>query len=166
EFDKNFQITNELAEDYSFEEDNIVNIRLKDGVYWHDGEKLKAQDVAFTINAIKYANNETTYKKMWREFIGSYNYSNLNRIVSVKVIDDLNVEITFNNNVGNKLEILTFPIIPSHRFVDGVENARAYQRALVEEDYIPIGTGPYKFVSYQKSKSIELVYNENYRKGR
>lgn len=166
EFDKNFQITNELAEDYSFKEDNIVNIRLKDGVYWHDGEKLKAQDVAFTINTIKYANNETTYKKMWREFIGSYNYSNLNRIVSVKVIDDLNVEITFNNNVGNKLEILTFPIIPSHRFVDGVENARAYQRALVEEDYIPIGTGPYKFVSYQKSKSIELVYNENYRKGR
>jgi len=166
DFDKNFQVVKELVEDYAFKGDNVIIIRLKDNVYWHDGEELKAEDVAFTINTIKYANNETVYKKMWKEFVGSYNYSNLNKIVDVKVIGDLNIEITFDNRVVNKLEILTFPIIPRHRFVDSVENVQAYQRALNKENYIPIGTGPYKFVSFQKSKSIELVYNENYRNGR
>lgn len=166
DFDKNFNVIKELAEDYTFKSDNVVSIRLKDNVYWHDGEKLRAEDVAFTINTIKYANNETAYKKMWKEFAGYYSYSNLNRIVDAKVIDDLTIEIWFDNGVGNKLEILTFPIIPRHKFVDGAENVQAYQKALNEENYIPIGTGPYKFVSFQKSKSIELVYNEDYRKGR
>lgn len=166
DFDKNFNVIKELAEDYTFKSDNVVSIRLKDNVYWHDGEKLRAEDVAFTINTIKYANNETAYKKMWKEFVGDYSYSNLNRIVDAKVIDDLTIEIWFDNGVGNKLEILTFPIIPRHKFVDGAENVQAYQKALNEENYIPIGTGPYKFVSFQKSKSIELVYNEDYRKGR
>lgn len=166
DFDKNFNVIKELAEDYTFKSDNVVSIRLKDNVYWHDGEKLRAEDVAFTINTIKYANNETAYKKMWKEFAGDYSYSNLNRIVDAKVIDDLTIEIWFDNGVGNKLEILTFPIIPRHKFVDGAENVQAYQKALNEENYIPIGTGPYKFVSFQKSKSIELVYNEDYRKGR
>lgn len=166
DFDKNFNVIKELAEDYTFKSDNVVSIRLKDNVYWHDGEKLRAEDVAFTINTIKYANNETAYKKMWKEFVGGYSYSNLNRIVDAKVIDDLTIEIWFDNGVGNKLEILTFPIIPRHKFVDGAENVQAYQKALNEENYIPVGTGPYKFVSFQKSKSIELVYNEDYRKGR
>lgn len=166
DFDKNFNVIKELAEDYTFKSDNVVSIRLKDNVYWHDGEKLRAEDVAFTINTIKYANNETAYKKMWKEFAGYYSYSNLNRIVDAKVIDDLTIEIWFDNGVGNKLEILTFPIIPRHKFVDGAENVQAYQKALNEENYIPVGTGPYKFVSFQKSKSIELVYNEDYRKGR
>lgn len=153
DFDKNFNVIKELAEDYTFKSDNVVSIRLKDNVYWHDGEKLRAEDVAFTINTIKYANNETAYKKMWKEFAGDYSYSNLNRIVDAKVIDDLTIEIWFDNGVGNKLEILTFPIIPRHKFVDGAENVQAYQKALNEENYIPVGTGPYKFVSFQKSKS-------------
>jgi len=97
DFDKNFNVIKELAEDYTFKSDNVVSIRLKDNVYWHDGEKLRAEDVAFTINTIKYANNETAYKKMWKEFAGDYSYSNLNRIVDAKVIDDLTIEIWFDN---------------------------------------------------------------------
>lgn len=166
DFDKNFQVTKELVENYTFKSDNVVSIKLKDNVYWHDGEKLKAEDVAFTINTIKYASDETAYKKMWKEFVGDSNYTNLNRIMEARIIDDLNIEIVFDSRVANKLEILTFPIIPRHKFVDGVESAQAYRKALEEENYIPIGTGPYKFVSFQKSKSIELVYNEDYRNGR
>lgn len=63
DFDKNFNVIKELAEDYTFKSDNVVSIRLKDNVYWHDGEKLRAEDVAFTINTIKYANNENSLQK-------------------------------------------------------------------------------------------------------
>jgi len=166
EFDENFQVKNELVEDYTFKSHNIVSIKLKDNVYWHDGEKLKAEDIAFTINTIKYASNEIGYKKMWKVFAGSHNYSNINNIIYAKVIDDSNIEIEFNEGVVNKLEMLTFPIIPRHRFVSGVESVQAYKKALEEDNYIPIGTGPYKFVNYEKNKSIELVANENYRNKR
>jgi len=166
EFDENFQVKNELVEDYTFKSHNIVSIKLKDNVYWHDGEKLKAEDIAFTINTIKYASNEIGYKKMWKVFAGSHNYSNINNIIYAKVIDDSNIEIEFNEGVVNKLEMLTFPIIPRHKFVSGVESVQAYKKALEEDNYIPIGTGPYKFVNYEKNKSIELVANENYRNKR
>lgn len=166
EFDDNFKVKNELVEDYAFKEPNTLSIKLKDNVYWHDGEKLSSQDVAFTINTIKYASNETIYKRMWSTFAGNYNYSNINNIINVKAIDNLNLEIEFNGSVGNKLELLTFPIIPRHRFVNGKENIQSYKSALEEDNYVPIGTGPYKFVNYEKNKSIELAYNENYRNGR
>ncbi len=166
ELDESFKPSRDLVESYLFIGDNLVSIKLKDNVYWHDGEKLTSEDIAFTINTIKYAGNESTYKKMWKEYAGSHNYASLSKIVNISIIDDLNLEIEFNQSVSNKLEVLTFPIIPKHRFVEGVENAQAYKRALEQENYTPIGTGPYKFVSHKKNKSIELEANENYWKGR
>lgn len=166
EFDENFNIVNQLAEDYSFKGNNTISIKLKDNVFWHDGERFTSDDVAFTINTIKYASNETAYKKMWNSFIGNYNYSNINKIINVKVIDELNIDIEFDSDFNNKLEILTFPIVPKHRFVKETENKESYERALAQENYIPIGTGPYEFVDYEKFKTIDLKCYENYREGR
>ncbi len=166
EYDENFQIVNQLVENYSFKDNNTLNIKLKDNVYWHDGEKLTAYDVAFTINTIKYSDDDSTYKRLWRSYVGNFNEDNINNIMKALVIDELTMDIVFGFEFSHKLEVLTFPIIPRHIFVDSIENGRSYERALVAEDYIPIGTGPYKFVSYEKYKNIQLEANENYREGR
>ncbi|NLX62383.1 MAG: peptide ABC transporter substrate-binding protein [Tissierellia bacterium] len=166
EYDENFQIVNQLVENYSFKDNNTLNIKLKDNVYWHDGEKLTAYDVAFTINTIKYSDDDSTYKRLWRSYVGNFNGDNINNIMKALVIDELTMDIVFGFEFSHKLEVLTFPIIPRHIFVDSIENGRSYERALVAEDYIPIGTGPFKFVSYEKYKNIQLEANENYREGR
>lgn len=166
ELDQNFDIKNQLAEDYIIRDDGTISIKLKENVLWHDGEKLTAEDVAFTINTIKYANNDSTYKKMWDAAMGNYYSSNINRIIDVYVIDDYNLDIKFDINFSNSLETLIFPIIPKHRFVVDIENKNSYIKALMEDDYTPIGTGPYRFSNYDKYKSIRLEYFQDYREGR
>jgi len=166
EYGENYNIVSQLVDSYSFKGNNTVSIKLKDDVYWHDGEKFTAYDVAFTINTIKYAGEDNPYKRLWKTYVGNFNGGNLDKIMEPVVIDELNMDIVFGFPFSHQLDVLTFPIIPRHRFVDGVENALSYQKALLAENYIPIGTGPYKFVNYEKYKRIELESNQRYIGGR
>ncbi|NLY86635.1 MAG: peptide ABC transporter substrate-binding protein [Tissierellia bacterium] len=167
DFDKNLNIIPQLAKDYTIENDGkIVVIQLKDNIFWHDGERFTAYDVEFTINTIKYANADTTYKQMFSKSMGSFSPSDIRRIMDVSVLDDTSIQITFDRAFSNNLEVLTFPIIPKHRFSTGKGSNQDYKKALEMEDYTPIGTGPYKFHSYEKTKEIILSSNENYREGK
>lgn len=80
------------------------------------------------------------------------------------MVDDNNIEITFDRLYPNNLEVLTFPIIPKHIFEENV-NRNSIMNAMVIEDYTPIGTGPYKFDSYEKHKYVNLIRNEDYWNG-
>ncbi|WP_416197673.1 MAG: Peptide/nickel transport system substrate-binding protein [Sporanaerobacter sp.] len=166
QLDSNLNIENCLAEDYSIrDEGKVVDIRLKDDVYWHDGEKFTADDVAFTINAIKYGSGESAYKDLILNGLKPFSTSDIRHILDVKIVDDYNLEIYFDRSYSNALEILTFPIVPKHRFIAKNEKA-SYINALNDEGYNPIGTGPYKFSQYEKLKTIKLVANEEWWKGR
>lgn len=166
EMDNDLNIKNQLAEDYIIKEDGrVLSIKLKEDVLWHDGEPFTSEDVAFTINTIKYGNDETVYKKIFQNVLGTNNPAAISRIMDVQIIDNYNIDIIFNESFSNGLELLTFPIIPRHNFVLNVEDKQSYEHAL-EEDYIPNGTGPYKFLSYEKLKSIKLEANDNYRNGK
>lgn len=165
EFDENLNTSNQLAEKYEIKDSGrTIDIKLKDDIYWHDGEQLTSQDVAFTVNTIKYANANNVYKEMFEQSIGSFSPSDIRRIVEVNVIDDTNLVINFDRQFSNNLEVLTFPIIPSHVFNTGGGNS--YVKALQIEEYKPIGTGPFKFKKYDKMKQIELVANEDFRGSR
>lgn len=167
DFDKNLNITNQLAESYNIKDDGrVIEIKLKDDIYWHDGEKFKPEDIAFTINTIKYANTDSTYNMMFSKAMGSFSPTDLRRIMDIAILDESNIVISFDRSFSNNLEVLTFPIIPSHIFAQENGNNKEYIQALETNDYIPIGTGPYKFESYEKMKQIKLVANENYRDGK
>ncbi|QQY80410.1 peptide/nickel transport system substrate-binding protein [Keratinibaculum paraultunense] len=167
ELDDNLNIKNQLAEDYTVKDGGrVISIKLREDVLWHDGEKFTAEDVAFTINTIKYANNDIGYKKMFDNAFGSFINSDIRKIIDVQVIDSYNIDIIFNKKFSHELEILTFPILPKHKFVLEKEDKNAYINALAEEDFVPIGTGPYMFEKYDKHKTIFLKAYEQYREGR
>ncbi|NMA57846.1 peptide ABC transporter substrate-binding protein, partial [Clostridium cochlearium] len=167
ELDNNLDVIPVLAKDYSIREDGkVINIRLKENVKWHDGEKFDAEDVAFTINTIKFASEDTVYKKMLNDTFGSFSPANINRIINVEIIDPYELNIVFDRSFSHGLETLTFPIIPKHKFTTDMENKKSYIAALSEEDYTPIGTGPYKFKNYEKYKTITLSFFNEYREGR
>ncbi len=167
ELDNNLDIVNQLAEDYTFkDEGRVISIKLREDVLWHDGEKFTADDVAFTINTIKYASDDIGYKKMFNNALGSFINSDIRKIIDVHVVDSYNIDIIFNEKFSHGLEILTFPILPKHKFALEKEDKNAYINALAEEDFVPIGTGPYMFVEYDKHKNIYLKSYEQYREGR
>lgn len=165
DFDENLMPYPSLASDYSISEDGkTMTIKLQESVLWHDGEELTSEDVAFTINTLKFANNDTTYKKMLANSINSIVPSDINKIIDIKIIDKYTMNIIFSNAFGNNMEMLTFPIIPMHIF--NGSKTQNYKKALEVENYNPIGTGPYKFIKYDKFKSISLERNLNYRNGK
>ncbi|NLY44896.1 MAG: peptide ABC transporter substrate-binding protein [Tissierella sp.] len=165
DFNQDLSIEPKLAESYFiFNEGKTISIKLKNDIQWHDGNSFTSEDVQFTIDVIKYANRESTYGNILESSLGADGVINFNTVINTKVIDDNNIEITFDKQYLNNLEVLTFPIIPKHIFVQN-GNKNPIINALVTDDYLPIGTGPYKFVSHEKHKFVTLNKNENYWNG-
>jgi peptide/nickel transport system substrate-binding protein len=156
EFNEKLEPIPQLAESYNISNDGkTITVKLRNDVFWHDGEKFTAEDVVFTINTLINSKAKTSYDDI---------FSKDTRIINAKIIDQHQVEIFFENSSYNILESLTFPIIPSHRFVTN-KAQDGYVNALQLDGYIPIGTGPFKYGSYDKYKSIKLEAYDGYRFG-
>ncbi len=167
DFDDNLNMTNVLAKTYQILEDGrTIEVELKEDIYWHDGVLLTPDDVIFTINTIKYAGSDTTYKNMFASALGTFSPADIRRIMDVKIIDENKLAIIFDRAFSNNLEVLSFPIIPKHIYTEGKAVNRDYASALLLDNFTPIGTGPYKFVDYEKMKKVSLTANDLYREGK
>jgi peptide/nickel transport system substrate-binding protein len=127
----------DLAEKYEISDDQkTYTFHLKQNAKWHDGEKVTASDVVFTINSIQ----NTDFKSpLWRSFAG----------VTVEKIDDYTVKFTLQEPYAAFLDLLTVGLLPQHLWYDIPPiNAR-----LAVYNQKPIGSGPYKFKSLIKEKS-------------
>ncbi len=151
EYDENLEPMPHLVSTYTIlDSGKSIDLTLKEGILFHNGKTLTSKDVAFTIDMMKRAGGDTYFQKL--------NQAGLlpaNQILSTKVISDSRLVITFKDSLAYILDILTFPIIP--------ESKRDV--ALEVDDFIPIGSGPYKYVEHNKFKEIYLRANEDYREG-
>lgn len=124
-----------LAESWELSPDELTyTFHLRDDVVFHDGNKMTADDVAYSVNrAIESA---ATGASM----------TNMKECVAV---DDKTVEIHMNAPFAGVYEILsTYGRVSSANTTD-------YESA-------PIGSGPYKFVSRNSGDSIKLVAFDQY----
>lgn len=165
DFNEDLSLEGKLAESYIiFNEGKTISVKLKNNIRWHDGYPFTSEDVRFTIDVIKYAGRESTYGNILESYLGTNNPINFSSVISTKIIDDRNIEISFDRAYLNNLEVLTFPIIPKHIFEEDASR-NSIINALAIEDYIPVGTGPYKFNNYEKDKSVNLTRNGDYWNG-
>ncbi len=162
DFDENLDMEPKLAESYTISENGrLVSIKLRDQVKWHDGTDFTAADVAFTIDTIKQGGNKASYSQIIRNTLGPLENFNIWRALSTRIVDEKNIDIIFQKAYSNKLEALSFPIIPKHLHLK--KNGRPdYKSALATSNYQAIGTGPYKLEEYKNKKTIQLKRNENY----
>ncbi len=136
-FDESLNPICVLAESCIMSDDGYsYNLKIKEGVFWHDGIEMTAKDVQHTINLIR--NNDSFYTKL------------LNEVSSVSYIDKYTLKLGVSRPVPNFSALLSFPIVQT--------------KATTEvENYIPIGTGPYMYNEKVSSGKIELVPNGNWR---
>jgi peptide/nickel transport system substrate-binding protein len=123
-----------LAEKYEISPDGLeYTFHLKKGVKFHNGDEMKASDVAFTMEYGK----KTPYM--------SVVCSNINKI---DVIDDYTVKLTLASTMASFLSEVAgdqFPIY-SEKAVKAVETYGAN----------PVGTGAYKFVSRKPGEEVRF----------
>lgn len=145
DYTDNLNVAGDLAESYTVDTDKAyIDITLKQGVLWHNGDYLGAGDVSFTVNAIKTYGSKGLY------------YEKASRIQKIDVKNDSNIRIYFNDAEDCSLDSLVFPILPKSEYKS--------VSALIgkTEDFVPVGTGMYKYSSYDALKELKLDANESY----
>ena len=155
-------VEKDLCEEYTVSPDGKTYVFvLKDGVYWHDGEKVTPEDVVFSIETCLKALEVNGYiKKGIQSIVGAGQFESGERNSVMGVIADeksVTIKVTKQNN--NFLGALAqLPILPKHCLKD----------VPIEEfgtcDFwkLPIGSGPYKVKSNRDNKEAVLVLNEEY----
>ena len=135
-----------LAESYEIEDDGVTYLfTLRNDILWHDGEKMTAEDVAFTF---EYCAKHTPVSS-------SLDFED---IASVEAVDELTVKIVTKEACATLLEnIGKVSIIPKHIW-EKVEDPTTY-----EEDDALVGSGPYILAERKVSESV-MIYtaNENF----
>ena len=129
-----------LAESYTVSEDGLTwTINVRQGVFFHHGKELNADDVVFTLERAKDPNL-------------SYGAAGLQFLESVEKVDTYVVQLNLNQPHFLFSEVLVAPfyvIVPSDRT----------EEQLATE---PSGTGAFKLQEYSSSEKAVLVKNENY----
>ncbi len=123
----------DLAESYQVSADGLsYTFILKKGLVWHDGEKITADDIVYTI---KTAQDSRAKSPKRASFDG----------VGVEKINNLTVLFTLKKPYAPFIENMTIGILPEHIWKSIEFNrfdANKYNRE-------PIGSGPYKIDSIE-----------------
>src|SRR5688572_16211810 len=120
----------DVAESGEVSDDGLTwTFKIRDGINFHDGQPMTANDVAFSVNL--YKNNEDYI------YLNAYTAN----FDTIEATDEITVVITLTDAVPNMDYLLSYLyIVPEHAWG---ENAEA--PASVEfENLEMIGTGPFK----------------------
>ncbi len=129
-----------LAESWDVSEDGTVyTFRLRDGVTFHDGTAMDAEDVKFSLDRARAEESTNAQKAL---FAG---------IESVEVVDPLTVKVTLSAPNG------AFPT--NMAWGDAVIVAPESVETNATQ---PVGTGPFKFDRWVQGDRVELVENPDY----
>ncbi len=128
-----------LAESWEFQGKRWV-FRLRKGIRFHNGAPFTSKDVIFSIDRIR-----TDKNSLQRE--------NFKDVAEMQAADDHTVIIVTKQ--------------PTGVFLDRVRNRVMISKAAADKygdqmDQHAIGTGPYKFVSFQRGGNFVMTRNDDY----
>ncbi|MCB8978239.1 MAG: ABC transporter substrate-binding protein [Ardenticatenaceae bacterium] len=141
----------ELADSVDVSEDGLVyTYHIRDGITFHDGEPLTAEDVAFSYNL--YATQEDfPFLPVYTEFFDT-----------VEADDSNNVIITLTDAIPNiESQLIFLYVVPEHIWgsLEGAGIAEFENEAM-------IGSGPFKMEEYAQNEFVRLAaVKDHYLKG-
>jgi peptide/nickel transport system substrate-binding protein len=129
-----------LAQSWTISDDGLVyTFTLHDGVTFHDGSTLDAEDVKFSLDRARAEDSTNAQKGLFAQ------------IADVTVVDPLTVQVTLSQPNGAFL----FNMAWGDAVIVAPESAATNASN-------PVGTGPYRFVNWVQGDRIELERNADY----
>lgn len=151
-----------LAESYEMSEDGLsLTFVMRDGITWHDGTALTAEDVKWSI---EYSLNtgvlnsvfQDTFKAI--EGCDAYLSGEADEISGI-VIDGNKIDIKFGKVAQDALLTFSqFPILPKH-ILEEVDPLQLQQSEYFQN---PVGSGPFKVGEVEMGNYCVLVPYEEY----
>ena len=141
------EIEPDLAADWTIEEDGARYVfTLRDDVTWHDGEAFTSEDVKFTFEEVLLNFHSRTSASLG------------GALDSIETPDDLTVVFNFAFPYApllQQLDVTEAPILAEHVYA-GTDPETA------DANLQPVGTGPFRFVSYEPDAEIVFERNDDY----
>ena len=124
-----------LASDYEVSDDaKVYTFTLRDGVKFHNGQAVTAEDVKYSIERCADTSNGDP-------LVSAYSI-----IESVNILDDKTVEIRLSEPNTEFIAYMTTAILPAD-----------YDKQATD----PVGTGPFKFESRTADETFIMVKNDD-----
>ncbi len=134
------------AEEIEIPDDTTYIFHLREGIRFHDGSELTAEDVEYTYQTLMDPDFGARDHTFYRDTIDE-----------ITVLDEYTIQMTLQAPAASFVYFLTTGIIPKHI---AEEEGDEYFKTN------PIGSGPYKFVEWLPGDRIVIEANEDYYLGK
>jgi peptide/nickel transport system substrate-binding protein len=148
-----------VAESWSASEDGkTYTFDIRQGIEFHDGSELDAEDVAFSIERLIAINKGFAWL-----------FSNVLEPENIRIVDDHTLELELNVPYAPFVPSLTQLFVVNKDLVmDNLEDGEFgefgdYGQAYLREN--EAGSGPYQPVRYERASILELQHFDNYWRG-
>lgn len=128
-----------------------ITWHIKPGMKWSDGTDLTAEDAVFTYEYCTHPEG------------GCAQEARYEGIETVEAIDPLTVKITYKEPRPNPFTAFTgatSPILQKAQFANCLGAAAS---SCTDQNFKPIGTGPFVVTEFKTNDVIQMVANPNYR---
>lgn len=142
DYGKANKIVPAIAKDWTVSNDGLkYTFELREGVLFHNGQELTAEDVKYT------------YQRILDPEYGSGLRAKVESIKEINIINDYEIQFVLSEPYSPFILGMTFGIIP-----------KEYAEKIGEEKLgrNPIGTGPFELKSWETGNQIVLTAFENY----
>lgn len=155
EFDSDLNIVPAIAEFWKISRDHkTYTFFLRKGVTFHNGREVLAEDFVYSFSRILHPEIKSPVASLFFPIEGAraFHDGKTDHIAGLKVLDSNTLSIQLEKPYTPFLSILA------------MANAKVVPRESEGTDFgrHPIGTGPFKFESWEQKKQIILKANEHY----
>ena len=148
-YDEDLQPQPHLAESWELS-DTSVTFTLREDVRWHDGRPVTAEDVKFTFDLAKNPETASLLESAY-----------LNQVESATVVDPRTIRFDFAAPHAQALDGFWWPPLPRH-LLENVPPAELSQASFNQN---PVGSGPFRFVSWDRNQQMTVEANDSFPEG-
>ena len=136
------EIVPQIATSWDQVSDTEIVFDLRDDVVFHDGEKLTAEDVVYTVERITNPD------------FASPQLGQFNKIIKAEALGDYKVKLTTDGPYPALLaQLVKLSIVPQH--VASTMSSEEFNAA-------PVGSGPYKLSKWERGVEVVVEKNDAY----
>ncbi len=141
------------AETVTWNDDNSLDVTLRSGMTWHDGQPVTSEDVVFSFTAPATGDLVPMYKPF------------VSNIASIEAIDELTVRFTLNEPSAAFLtsSLAKLNLAPKHVWeplLASIEGTGDNAESIIEETRI--GSGPFRYARWNFQEEVVLEANADH----
>jgi peptide/nickel transport system substrate-binding protein len=135
------ELIGELATAWKQTNPKTWQFALRQGVTFHDGSPFNAEAAAFGLNYVLDPKNAFPM----RTFVGPE--------PTAKAVDEYTLDVTTDT---------PDPILPTRLYFVTIPSMKALNESKSTWESKPVGTGPYRFVAWNRGQNIQLAANDKW----